>query len=52
MRIGASFNLHRCYATHPELPLRGQEALQAYLTRVRSPFGSAQPKWVGVDLYA
>ncbi|MEH6826285.1 MAG: hypothetical protein V7629_20535 [Motiliproteus sp.] len=42
----------RFYSTHRELPLRGQEAMQTYLTNAGFQFGAAQPELVGVDIYA
>lgn len=40
------------YSTDRELSLRGQEAMQTYLTTAGFQFGNARSELVGVDIYA
>lgn len=40
------------YSTHRELSLRGQEAMQTYLTTAGFQFGNARSELVGIDIYA
>lgn len=40
------------YSTDRELSLRGQEAMQTYLTTAGFQFGNARSELVGVDVYA
>ena len=42
----------RYSSTNRELSLRGQEAMQTYLTNAGFQFGQNQSELVGVDLYA
>ena len=51
-RASQSSDSGRFYSTDRELPLRGQEAMQTYLTNAGFQFGGAKAELVGVDIYA
>tara|TARA_R110002167_G_scaffold4648_4_gene21934 strand:+ start:21217 stop:21543 length:327 start_codon:yes stop_codon:yes gene_type:complete len=51
-RASQSADSGRFYSANRELPLRGQEAMQTYLTNAGFQFSGAKAELVGVDIYA
>ena len=51
-RTGQSAGTESFYSTDRSLSLKGQSAMDTYVTNAGFQFGAGQAEWVGVDTYA